>query len=209
MIGEIFGMLTVVKENVVKNKKGIYFHLCRCECGVEKPVGIYCLKNRTTVSCGCKRSRVGRTHGHCRAKSFAKSTYRRWVNMRHRCVDVNCKFYSNYGGRGITVCERWQGPNGFPNFLSDMGHPPEGMSLDRIDNNGNYTPENCRWAKAKTQSRNRRTNRLITHDGRTQTLADWAEEFGISDLLVSNRMGRGWAIGDALAKPRSYKKGVK
>jgi hypothetical protein len=118
--------------------------------------------------------------------------------MRARALNPNAKGYHNYGGRGITVCERWVV---FTNFLADMGERPSGTSLDRIDNNKGYEPGNCRWATPKEQNRGRRVTRLIEYQGRTQCLKDWAEEFGISETGLTARLARGLSVEEALTKP--------
>ena len=115
--------------------------------------------------------------------------------MNARCRNPR-KVY--YHGRGIKVCERWRGKNGFANFLADMGERPAGMTLDRKDNDGPYSPENCRWVTASQQSRNTRANRLITYDGRTQTVAAWAEEVGLKWATLGGRLDGGWPVEKAL-----------
>lgn len=124
--------------------------------------------------------------------------YRSWSSMHERCKSQKHIHYKNYGGRGIKVCDRWTGDNGFRNFLEDMGpRPGPEYSIDRIDNNGDYCPENCRWATAKEQANNRRTNRTI--DGKT--LAEWGDELGGSRHLVRKRIQRGWSEKDAVSIP--------
>lgn len=118
--------------------------------------------------------------------------------MKHRCYYSNSINYKNYGGRGITVCDRWL--NSFINFLEDMGQRPKGTQLDRINVNGNYTPENCRWASRKQDSRNRRTTTLLTLNGVTKTSVDWSEELGINLQLIGNRHLRGCSDEDCLYK---------
>lgn len=110
--------------------------------------------------------------------------------MRRRCLDTGDKNYPRYGGRGITVCERWR--TSFAPFLADMGDRPAGLSLDRRDNNGPYAPDNCRWATPTEQARNRRSNRLVTRDGETKPLAAWVERIGISASVVDARIRSGW-----------------
>jgi len=105
--------------------------------------------------------------------------------MRRRCLDKNFKDYPNYGGRGIEVCERW---NSFENFLADMGKRPPGMTLDRIDNDGDYEPGNCRWASHRTQMNNTRKNRFLTYGGKTASLSDWARHVGITPTCLSMRL---------------------
>lgn len=123
-------------------------------------------------------------------------------NMRKRCYKPNSNCYKNYGGRGITVCDEWNGKDGQKNFYKwaiENGYK-KGMSIDRIDNNGNYTPENCRWATPKTQAYNRSTNSYITIHGKTQTVSEWADEIGISRGAMQNRLRYGWGE-DRLLEP--------
>lgn len=126
------------------------------------------------------------------------TTYYVWNNMRSRCRDPNCENYTNYGGRGIKVCERWES---FANFVWDMGVQPAGLTLDRIDTNGDYTPDNCRWVTQLDQQRNRRTNVLLSHNGTTQCHSAWAEQAGISTQLFHYRLKQGWPIERALTPP--------
>ena len=121
--------------------------------------------------------------------------HRIWVSMRQRCENPNDPAYGNYGGRGIKVCKRW---SKFEDFLADVSPRPEGTSLDRIDVNGHYEPGNCRWATKKQQSRNRRDNRVLTIRGKSQTIAEWAEETGKMPGTISIRLSRGWSEEDAV-----------
>lgn len=123
-------------------------------------------------------------HGLCNTK-----VYRAWVTMRSRCEDTNNKRYHRYGGRGIKVCDRWQS---FDMFYADMGDAPHGASLDRIDNDGDYEPGNCRWATPTQQQNNTSNNRTYTHDGKTQTLAQWARDLGIAYHVLRYRLNKGW-----------------
>lgn len=123
-------------------------------------------------------------HGMYRTK-----VYKTWQQMRQRCENPKDTSYHRYGGRGIKVCDRWQE---FENFLLDMDEPPVGASIDRIDNDGDYTPENCRWATVQEQQNNIRTNRLFTHEGKTQTLAQWSRELGIPYHVLKYRLDHGW-----------------
>ena len=175
--------------------------VCRCDCGQEKSAREDRLKVGRIVSCGCKRSRLGRTHGNCRGDGSKSRTYRAWAAMKCRCDNPQHKSYANYGGRGIKVCDRWSSSDGYPNFLADMGTPSTGQSLDRIDNNGNYSPENCRWADAKTQQRNSRRTRMLTFAGETLPLKTWAERQGLERNTVDYRLKRGWSVEKALTTP--------
>ena len=132
-----------------------------------------------------------RGHGHA-IKGQETVEYRTWATMKKRCFNRNCKGFARYGGRGIKVCERWLGPHGFVNFLSDMrARPSAEHSIERIDNSGDYTPENCRWATRKEQARNRRDNLLVTHQGETKTVAEWSEITGIPVKRLYSRLRRG------------------
>jgi hypothetical protein len=124
--------------------------------------------------------------------------YSSWNSMKNRCNNPNSDNYKDYGGRGITYCERWEN---FENFYRDMGKRPEGKSLDRIDTNGNYEPDNCRWASDVVQHNNRRDNRRITAYGMTRTVAHWARHMGVNRHTLAERLNRGMAPEDAIAKP--------
>jgi len=125
--------------------------------------------------------------------------------MKKRCLNPNATGYSNYGGRGITVCDRWI--NSFEAFHQDMGDRPEGMSIDRIDNNGNYEPGNCRWATNEEQQRNKRDRplRLITVNGEHNSIAGWARKIGIDQSAIHHRLRRGWPIELAVTAAKGYR----
>lgn len=135
----------------------------------------------------CSVKHFNETHGHAKARKPSR-TYYAWTSMIQRCENPAKKSYPRYGGRGIRVCERWRV---FENFLADMGEAPEGFSLDRIDNDGNYEPQNCRWASTAEQNRNRSITRRITAFGKTQCLAEWAREVGINEDALRFRLKRG------------------
>lgn len=121
--------------------------------------------------------------------------YSSWSSMKSRCLNKNAPNYHNYGGRGIGVCQRWLD---FKNFLEDMGPRPKGTTLERIDNDGNYCPENCRWASSQDQHRNTRANKNLTYKGKTQCQAAWADEFGIRRNTFQKRIANGWSMHRAL-----------
>jgi len=134
-------------------------------------------------------------HNHSKKGQWS-DTYKRWARMIRRCTNPNHEHYQHYGGRGITVCDRWRE---FVNFLDDMGEAPPGLQLDRIDNNQGYCKQNCRWVTPKQNSRNRRSNYLITYCGKTRCLTEWAEYYGIPNTTLRRRIEEyGWSIEKAL-----------
>jgi hypothetical protein len=178
--GQIFGRLTALKRTgTASNHQALW--LFRCECGGEITRRMCDVVSGRTRSCGCllresSRSRFT-THGHSVGKSRTR-TFGAWLEMKRRCYNSNTKQWHNYGGRGISVCDEWRGS--FETFLRDMGECPEGLSLDRIDVNGDYRPGNCRWITTKEQCRNQRKTVLIDHEGRQVSLAEFAEIVGLN-----------------------------
>jgi hypothetical protein len=200
--GDRYGQLTVVKEaERGRTPKGFTFRRfqCRCACGKEVTSPLANLTKGHTKSCGCI---VGKNsnprHGH-RPRGDASPTYQSWQAMKSRCCCLGDHAYSQYGGRGIKVCEKWMR---FEGFLADMGQRPDGHSLDRIDNDGDYEPSNCRWATRSQQQRNTRGNRLLTFRGETMCVAAWAERIGLNESTLWCRITRsGWSVEDALTRP--------
>lgn len=127
-----------------------------------------------------------------------------WSLMKRRCNNPTSEAYGRYGGRGIKVCDRWES---FDNFYIDMGEPPVGTTLDRIDNDKGYEPNNCRWATREVQSRNRRDNVNLTHEDRTMCMGDWASYLELDAETLRSRLVRGWSVKEALTTPVKYKKG--
>ena len=155
---------------------------CLCDCGEETYVAGANLDSGNTQSCGCFDRERRITHGKTKSRVYVI-----WKAMRRRCQNPKAFEFKNYGGRGISVCERW---SIFENFYEDMGDPPAGFSIERRDNDGNYEPSNCCWASAKTQLNNRRNNRFLEAFGKRLTLTQWSEELKIPMTTLRNRLDR-------------------
>lgn len=190
---KFFRLAVISKAGTIKGKLAWN---CVCECGTNLVVLGESLRSGNSKSCGCLQKeairKTAKTHGLSRTL-----THRIWCGVLTRCTNSNHHSYANYGARGINVCERWLK---FENFLSDMGECPQGMSLDRINNNGNYEPSNCRWADSITQTRNQRDNKLITAFGKTLCLSAWSEQSGIKRETISRRLELGWDTEKAVSQ---------
>lgn len=197
LTGQQFGRLKVIAQSG-RNKWRIALWLCKCICGNTKIIAGCDLKG-STKSCGCLRKEGNNVqHGQNRNKKPTKA-YKAWDSLKQRCNNPRNKDYKSYGGRGITVCEEWQK---FSNFFKDMGECPEDYSLDRIDNDKGYNKKNCQWTTSKQQARNRRDNRVLTFNGKTQCLSLFAEEYGIPSRTLQNRLDMyHWSIEKALTTP--------
>lgn len=199
LTGLVYGRLLVSEFSHASSGK--MYWLCVCSCGRSAVVVAGNLRSGHARSCGClqreARASVGkenRTHGKHRTPE-----YRTWAAMLHRCTNPNANNYRDYGGRGISVCESWKR---FENFYAYMGpRPSPKHSIDRIDNDGNYEPGNCRWASNRQQNRNTRSNVCLSHQGKTQCIAAWAEELDAPVQTIFSRVKRGWSIGRIVATP--------
>jgi len=195
LVGQRFGRL-VVLEAAGKNKHGQYIWKCECDCGkITFPVTDK-LRKGYTKSCGCygreKAAASVTTHGERHS-----STYNTWCSIKGRCYTPSNTSYNRYGARGITVCERWI--ESFENFLEDMGYrPTPNHCIDRIDNNGNYSPENCRWVTYTENNRNRRDSRILTLGEESMTRAAWGEKLDMNVVTISDRLEKGYSIEQAL-----------
>ena len=197
ILGQRFGRLTVISLAETQNTHARWE--CVCDCGTIKSIDSHLLRKNITKSCGCLQKELAalRSFKHGDRKIQNTSTeYKSWQAMKDRCHNERSRHYKNYGGRGISVCEKWL--NSYLNFLQDMGRCPEGMSLDRIDNNGNYEPHNCRWATQKEQMNNTRRNYIIEYNGVSHTIAEWANIFHIPDGRFRKRIKAGWTIEEAM-----------
>lgn len=189
LLWQSFGRLKVINDaGSSRSRQSMW--LCECSCGNTLTVRGCDLVNGTTKSCGCLRKEVASlyntTHGYT-----GSPTYHVWEAMLRRCRNADSPDYSGYGGRGIFVCERWYK---FENFLEDMGEKPDGLSIERTDNNSGYSLDNCVWASMTTQARNRRSTRNLTYRGETLCVAAWADRLGLKRDVLYVRLRRGWSI---------------
>jgi len=193
--GYRFGTLTVV-ERRKNNLGGSAMWLCVCDCGQHRTIEGTGLRAGRNKSCGCKSPKFKPTKYPAHPAKNTR-TYRIWVGMQKRCYEAKTEKEKRlYQNKGITVCDRWM--ESFDNFLKDMGEAPLRHSIDRIDGNKSYSPENCRWATAKTQANNTSANRMITANGRTMNLAQWGEATGQKPNTILTRLRRGWTVERAL-----------
>lgn len=193
--GEKYGRLTVLEHspNLPGAKDTNARWLCVCECGKTKIVYGQDLKRGKVVSCGCWNQEKRTTHG--MSRTHVNSV---WRQMRDRCKNPNNPSFHNYGGRGISVCERWES---FENFVADMGDRPEGFEIDREDNNGNYEPGNCHWISKQRNLNNKRSSRILELNGVTHTIAEWSKITGFSWLAIRQRLRYGWTVERTLTEP--------
>lgn len=186
--GQRFGRYEVIER--VKNIDSRPHYKCKCDCGNERVVSGKYLRKGLSKSCGCygaeQRKLASTKHGHSSRKGHSRE-YQAWCNMKLRCYDTKNKQYSDYGGRGISVCDSWL--NSFKNFLSDMGLS-NGLTLDRKDVNGNYDPSNCKWSTSTEQSRNKRNNHIVTLNGFNMTLVEASEKMNITYSCLRQRIVR-------------------
>lgn len=191
LTGKQFGRLTVVRR--AGSRSGRATWNCMCSCGATVEVVSHALTSGHTKSCGCWKNERNRgtqlKHGHAKKGTQRTPTYRTWQAMKARCYNEKAKDFKNYGGRGIKVCDEW---HLFENFLAYMGDRPEGMTLDRIDTDKWYTPENCRWATKITQARNTRANCIVIFNDKEITQAEFAEMVDLNQATISYRLRKGW-----------------
>ena len=201
MIGKKYGRLTVLDIDVEKSKQTKRCYLiCKCDCGITKSMRSDYVRRNHIVSCGCysrellDKSRV--KHGLSRHPLFKE-----WTGVKDRCYNKNCKQFKDYGGRGITVCDEWiHDAAAFINWCLSHGYEKD-LTLDRIDNNKGYSPDNCRWTTRKIQANNTRRNHFITYKSETHTVHEWADKLHLNYSVLSHRLARGWSVEDAIETP--------
>jgi hypothetical protein len=190
-VGEVFGRLVVTGEDDSHHHPGgkvSHKVRVRCACGEVRSVYERSLRSGVTKSCGCLQRDKAREGKHALKHGFSStSTYHTWNAMIGRCLKPTHRAFKHYGGRGIRVCDRWKT---FLNFLADMGERPKGLTLDRVDNDGHYQPENCRWTTQFVQCSNQRKTRLVVVDGEDVCLREAARRVGVSHSAISERAKR-------------------
>ena len=189
--GQTFGRLTALERDVSRTEKNTYW-LCKCQCERVVSVRLDHLRSGATLSCGCLRPKP---HGLRRNRVYGV-----WAGIIRRCTNPHEKSYSNYGGRGISVHDDWRRDfASFYRYVIDLPNfDQEGVSIDRIDNDGNYEPGNVRWVTKKEQARNARFNHMITYQNKTQCVLDWSRELGLNRDTIPERLKRGWSVEKAL-----------
>lgn len=201
LTGQRFGRLTVLyrEDFLKKDGKNETAFICCCDCGAVRQVLAYNLKNGHTTSCGCY-SLESRTKARTTHHKAGTRIYRIWRGMKTRCENSNDYHYEFYGKRGIKVCAEWQRFEPFYEWALANGYT-ETLTLERIDNDGNYEPHNCRWATIKEQCNNRRTSRTIIHNNVSHTLSEWAEIANMQPGTLAYRINSGWSMEKALNTP--------
>lgn len=197
LAGQKFGKLTIIKR--AKNRGHNTYWLCQCDCGNFKEAEASNLKTGTTNSCGCdkRKKQVLASTKHNQSKT---RIYRIWSGLKQRCNNKKSKTYKYYGGRGIKVCEKWQKNfEIFRDWAIQNGYQ-EGLTIDRIDPNGNYEPANCRWISNFEQQHNKRNNKFLTYNNQTYCISEWAKIIGINAQTLFKRFERGFSIERALTK---------
>ncbi len=199
--GQVIGSCVFLYELPTTYKYGQSYRMgkFKCKCGNEFDNPINNVKKGNTTSCGCVYNESLKNRNKTHGLTYSQE-YITWCGMRSRCNSKNSLSYKNYGARGIKVCDRWL--KSFENFYADMGQKPTSShSLDRIDNNGDYCPENCKWVTKSEQANNTRNNVHYTLNEETKTISQWAEKYNIPYRRLRERLRNGWLIGDAVITP--------
>lgn len=206
LVGSKFGKLKVIKQSDTKNNKRYWE--CICDCGNKTIVPTSRLKNGHIKSCGCLSREITTKRNMKHGKGHTR-LYKIWAGIKKRCLNKKCISYKNYGGRGIIICDEWKDSfEIFYEWSMNNGYN-KNLTIDRIDVNGNYEPNNCRWITMKEQSNNKRDNRYITINSQTKTLSEWSDYYKINPKVVENRINRyKWSIEEAFEIVPRKRKGV-
>lgn len=200
MIGKRFGRLTVLNETERRDKNGNIYYECKCDCGKFVTVIGTSLRRKATKSCGClNREKITKEN-----PFYKDKLYRVWASMKGRCYNKNNKAYCNYGAREIYICEEWKKDYAAFRDWAVSNNYKDGLTIDRIDNDKGYSPDNCRWVTMKEQQNNKRCNRKITINGETKTVKEWSEYANIQYATLVRRLELGWSD-DNLLKPANQK----
>lgn len=199
--GQKFGKLNVLKFNNINRKNRHAVWLCICDCGSEILVESSRLTSGNTKSCGCLKAELNKSralkHGH-----YNERLYKIWFDMKRRCYNKERKAYKYYGAKGITVCKEWlNNYNSFHDWALSHGYN-NNLTLERIDFNGNYCPENCKWISQKEQTQNSSHNHFIKFNNKTLTITQWSKEIGIAPKTIRERLNKGWATNKVLSAQR-------
>lgn len=207
LTGQTFDRWVVLSRADAPGKRGSHWN-CRCSCGATSVVSLSNLRSGASRSCGCLQKEVVSARRKKHGMSQGCPTYSVWRNMINRCTNQRSIQFKDYGGRGITICDRWLGPDGFTNFVADVGLRPSPLhSIEREDVNGNYTPENVAWATRDIQNGNKRNSHKITIGGVTKTVTQWAKHYGVGQGMLYHRVvAQGMSVQEALAKPLKWEK---
>ena len=204
LTGKRFGKLIAISFDHMKRTRSYW--RCKCDCGNYRIVAIDHLKHGDITDCGCERRHIARWKKHGMSES---RIYTIWSLMKRRCINPLSKEFPFYGGRDIAICKEWLDFANFLEWANNNGYSDE-LTIDRIDNDGDYCPENCRWVTRKEQSYNKRNNRFITFNGETKTITQWASDNGLTYNLVKNRIDKlGWPFEKAISEPINEQKSNK
>lgn len=204
--GERYGRLAIQCEVEKKQKRRRRFQ-CLCDCGNIVCVNLEHLRSGKTKSCGCFQ-KENREVANLRHGLYGSPLYILWHSMKQRCENQKAKGYADYGGRGIKICQEWQEVSVFCKWASKKGFK-QGLSIERIDVNGDYSPLNCTFIPKREQAKNTRKNRFITYKGETMIISDWAKRIGLSCGGLKSRLDLGWAVGRALTEQPHNRGGKK
>ena len=206
LTGDKYGYLTVIKMSDTRTRAGRIQWECICECGKHVTIPAHKLRCGETKSCGCHHYDCN--HRSKKAKNNPR-LYNVYSGIKKRCNNPNNGGYPEYGGRGITLCHEWKTFDAFCDWALANGYDENAAhhecTIDRIDNSKGYSPDNCRWVNMIEQANNKRNNKMLTFNGKTQTMAEWTRECGFKNGVISQRLSRGWSVEKTLSTPQRWR----